>query len=90
MYLELHGADFVQGLSHVLPDHGPGDFVVALCCGFHRMPGHVIKRNHVREDANSFVEGAEPVCRDRRLCEAHIFCHNQVKGKYLQTSFMLN
>lgn len=30
MYLELHGADFVQDLSHVLPDHDPGDFVVAL------------------------------------------------------------
>ncbi len=47
MYLELHGADFVQSLSHVLPDYGPGDFVVALRCGLHGVSGHVVKRNHV-------------------------------------------
>lgn len=60
-YLELHGAYFVQDLSHVLPDHGPGDLVVALRRGFHRMAGHVVESDRVREDADSFVEGAEPV-----------------------------
>lgn len=67
-YLELHGANFVQDLSHVLPDHGPGDFVVALSCGLHGVPGHVVESNHVGEDAHSLVEGAEPVCGDRRMC----------------------
>lgn len=76
MYLELHGADFVEGLSHVLPDHGPGDFVVTLCCGLHRVSGHVVKSNHVWEDADSFVEGAEPVRRDRRMREAHSLCND--------------
>lgn len=71
MYLELHRADFVQGLSHVLSDHGPGDFVVTLRCGLHRVPGHVVKCNHVREDANGFVEGAEPVWADSRRRESH-------------------
>lgn len=47
MYLELHGADFVQDLSQVLLDDGPGDFVVSLRCGLHRMSGHVVKSNHV-------------------------------------------
>lgn len=60
VYLELHGADLVQDLPHVFPDDGPGDFVVTLSCGLHRMSGHVIKRYHVWEDANSFVEGAKP------------------------------
>lgn len=46
-YLELHGADFVQDLSHVLPDHGPGDFVVTLRRGLHGVPRHVVKCNHV-------------------------------------------
>lgn len=64
-YLELHGADFVQGVSHVLSDHGPGDFVVTLRCGLHRVPRHVIKCNHVGEDAHGFVEGTEPVWADR-------------------------
>lgn len=60
-YLELHGADFVQDLSHVLFDYGPGDLVVALRCGLHCMAGHVVESDRVREDADSFVEGAEPV-----------------------------
>lgn len=60
VYLELHGADLIQDLPHVFPDDGPGDFVVTLSCGLHRMSGHVIKRYHVWEDANSFVEGAKP------------------------------
>ena len=47
MYLELHGADFVQRLSHVLPDHGPGDLVVALRRGLHGVSGHVVKGDHV-------------------------------------------
>lgn len=60
-YLELHGTDLVQDLSHVLSDYGPGDFVVALRCRLHRMAGHVVESDCVREDADSFVEGAEPV-----------------------------
>lgn len=76
MYLELHGADFVQRLSHVLLDHGPGDLVVALCRGLHGVSSHVVKSDHVREDANGFVERTEPVCRDRRMGEAHSLCKN--------------
>lgn len=44
----------------MLPDHGPGDLVVALGCGFHRVSGHVIKRYHVGQNAHRLVEGAEP------------------------------
>lgn len=64
-HLELHGTDPVEGFSHVLPDHGPGDFVVTLCCGLHRVSSHVVKGNHVGEDADSLVEGAEPAGRSR-------------------------
>ncbi len=60
MYLELHGADFVQDLSKMLPDHGPGDFVVALSCGLHCMSCHVVESNHVGEDSHGLVERTEP------------------------------
>lgn len=82
-YLELHGADFVQDLSHVLPDHGPGDFVVTLRRGLHGVPRHVVKCNHVWEDANSFVEGAEPVWGGQ---DAWSLWYKGVKEKYLQPS----
>lgn len=59
-YLELHRADFIQGLSQVLADHGPSDLVVALRCGLHCMAGHVVEGDHVGQDAHSFVKGAEP------------------------------
>lgn len=45
----------------MLPDHGPRDFVVALSRGLHCVSGHVVKRDHVGEDANRFVKRAEPV-----------------------------
>ena len=67
MYLELHGADPVKDLSHVLPDHGPRDFVVALCRGLHRVSGQVVEGDRVGEDAHSFVEGAEPVYRQKNV-----------------------
>lgn len=60
MHLEFHGADPVEDFSHVLPDHGPGDLVVALSGGLHGVPGHVVERDHVGEDAHRLVEGAEP------------------------------
>lgn len=60
MYLELHGADFVQRLSHVLLDHGPGDLVVALRCCLHRVSCHVVERYHVGQNAHGLVEGTEP------------------------------
>lgn len=41
-------------------DHGPSDLVVALRCGLHRMAGHVVEGDHVWEDADGFVKGAEP------------------------------
>lgn len=59
-YLELHRADFIQNLSQVFADHGPSDLVVALRCGLHRMAGHVVEGDRVREDADGFVKGAEP------------------------------
>lgn len=58
--LEFHGADPVQDFSHVLPDHGPGDLVVALSCGLHCVPGHVIESYHVGQNAHRFVERTEP------------------------------
>lgn len=44
----------------MLFNHGPGDFVVTLSGGLHSMTGHVIKCDHVWEDADRFVKGAEP------------------------------
>lgn len=69
MYLELHRADLIQDLAHVLSDYGPGDFVVALSGGLHCVSSQVVKCNHVGEDANGFVEGTEPV--DERQMNAH-------------------
>lgn len=45
----------------MLPDHGPGDLVVALSCGFHRMTRHVVERYHVGEDSHGLIERTEPV-----------------------------
>lgn len=59
-HLEFHRADLVEDFSHVLPDYGPGDFVVALSCGFHRVPCHVIESYHVGENAHCLVERTEP------------------------------
>lgn len=44
----------------MLLDHGPGDLVVALSRGLHRVPRHVVEGDHVGEDAHRLVEGAEP------------------------------
>lgn len=59
-HLEFHWADPVEDFSHVLPDHGPSDLVVALGCGLHRVPCHVVERDHVGENAHCLIEGAEP------------------------------
>lgn len=53
----------------MLPDHGPGDFVVALSCGLHCMPCHVIERYHVGQDAHCLVEGAEPKKMDTQMSD---------------------
>lgn len=66
-YLELHRADFIQDLSQVFADHGPSDLVVALRCGLHRMAGHVVEGDHVWEDTDGFVEGAEPADRHNNI-----------------------
>lgn len=68
-YLELHGADLIQDLSQVFADHCPSDLVVALRRGLNRVAGHVIEGDHVREDADGFVKGAEPA-RDKMTFEA--------------------
>lgn len=44
----------------MLLDHGPGDLVVALSRGLHRVPCHVVERNRVGENAHRLVEGTEP------------------------------
>lgn len=44
----------------MLSDHGPGDLVVALSCGLHCVPCHVVERDHVGEDAHGLIEGTEP------------------------------
>lgn len=44
----------------MLLDHGPSDLVVAMSCGLHCVPCHVIERDHVGEDAHRLIEGAEP------------------------------
>lgn len=44
----------------MLPDHGPGDLVVALSCGLDRVPRHVVESNRVGEDAHCLIEGTEP------------------------------
>lgn len=59
-HLEFHGADPVEDFAQVLPDHGPGDLVVALSRGLHRVPRHVVEGDHVGEDAHRLVERAEP------------------------------
>ena len=67
MYLELHRAESVEDLSHVLPDHGPGDLVVTLSRGLHCMSRQVIERNCVGKDAHRFVERAEPSGKGQKI-----------------------
>ena len=49
----------------MLPDHGPGDLVVALSRGLHRVPRHVVEGNRVGENAHRLIEGTEPA----EVCE---------------------
>lgn len=44
----------------MLPDHGPGDFVVALSRGLHRVSRHVVERDHVGQNPDCLVERTEP------------------------------
>lgn len=60
LYLKFHGTDPVKNFSHVLPDHGPGDLIVALCSGFYGMTSHIIECNHVGQDTHSLVKRAKP------------------------------
>lgn len=63
----------------MLPDYGPGDFVVALSCGLHRMPCHVIESYHVGENAHCLVEGTEPEEIDTKESEKKELTVDQVK-----------
>lgn len=65
-YLEFHGAEPVEDISHMLLDHGPGDLVVALSCGLHRMPCHVIESNRVGENAHCLIEWTEPAEKSQK------------------------
>lgn len=64
-YLELHGGKPVEDFTHVLPDDGPGDLVVALGRGLHSTACHVIEGNHIGKHPHCFVKGAEPEERKR-------------------------
>lgn len=59
-HLEFHWAEPVEDLSHVLLDHGPSDLVVALSCGLHCVPRHVVERNRVGQNAHCLIEGTKP------------------------------
>lgn len=76
MYLELHGAEPVEDLSHVLPDHGPGDLVVTLSRGLHCMSRQIVEGNRIGEDAHRFVERAEPLGRGRKSQSMNQYTHN--------------
>lgn len=65
LYLELHGADPVEDLAHVLADHGPGDLVVTLGSGLHGVACHVVEGDHVGQDAHCLVEGTKPRGKER-------------------------
>lgn len=43
----------------MLPDHGPGDLVVALSSGLHGVSRHVVEGDHIGENAHSLIKGTE-------------------------------
>ena len=63
--LELHAAELVEDVTHVVADDRPRDAVVALCRRLDDMAGHVVERDHVPEHPNRLVERTEPVERTK-------------------------
>lgn len=63
IYLEFHGTELVQYVTHTVSDDVPCDFVVGLCCRLNGVPSHVVKCNHVLQHTDCFVEWAETIVR---------------------------
>ena len=63
--LELHGAQFVENVAHVVADDRPRDAVVALGGCLDDVPGHVVESDHVSQHADGLVERAEPTDQRR-------------------------
>ena len=66
-HLELHGAQLVENVAHVVTDDRPRDAVVALGCCLDDVAGHVVEGDHVTQHANGLVERAESKDRDVAL-----------------------
>ena len=64
--LELHGAQLVENVAHVVTDDRPRDAVVALGGCLDDVAGHVVEGDHVTQHANGLVERAEPSEDQRR------------------------
>ena len=62
-YLEFHTSQLVHDLAHGLPDDVPGDLVVGLSGGLHRVTSQVIESHNVLQHAHCLVEGAVSVVR---------------------------
>ncbi len=57
----------------MLPDHGPGDLIVALCGGLYGMTCHIIERNHVGQDTHRLIEWTKP--ENEKLSNSDPYCH---------------
>lgn len=60
-YLKLHGGELVEHVGHGISDDVPGDFVVGLRRGLHRVSRHVLEGDDVAQHPRGLVERAEPV-----------------------------
>lgn len=58
--LELHAAELVEDVTHVVADDRPCDAVVALRCRLNNVARHVVERDHVLQHPDRLVERTEP------------------------------
>jgi len=58
--LELHAAELVHGISHVVADDRPRYLVVALSRRLHRVARHVVEPDYVPHHTNGLEERAPP------------------------------
>ena len=78
--LELHGAQLVENVAHVVAYDRPRDAVVALGGCLDDVSGHVVESDHVSQHANGLVERAEPT--DQKIIVCILF------GRIHFTSFL--
>lgn len=63
--LELHAAELVEDVVHVVTDRSPRDLIFALCRCFDRVTSQVVESYHVTQHPYGLVERAKSMFKPR-------------------------